>query len=85
MEKIDGTIKSVKGRLARFMADKPMWAFWTLYTVLSGVAFLAMYGAVSVLAQRWWVAAITIVVIGFVWGTSKFANARPKQRPEETT
>lgn len=85
MDKIDETIKSVKERIATFMANKPMWAFWILYTVLSGVVFTALYGVVRVLAQRWWAAAITIVVIGLVWGTSTFSNMRSTQPPEEKT
>ena len=85
MEKVDGTIKAVRGRFATFMVDKPMWGFWTLYTVFSGVIFGAMYGAARVLSQRWWVAAITIVVVGLVWGTTKFSIARSARRLEEKT
>ena len=83
MEKIDGNIRSVRGRFATFMVNKPMWAFWTLYTVFSGAIFAAMYGAVRVLAQQWWVAAISIVVAGLVWGTSKFSIAKSIRQSEE--
>ena len=61
--------KSVGRKLETLMSGKPIWVFWAVYTVLSGVILGVSYTLLYLVASRWWVAAIVVIAAGMIWGT----------------
>ena len=70
MSKLNAVANSLGGKLKTVLSGKPLWAFWAVYTVLSGIIFGVSYTLMYFLVLRWWVAAIAVVAIGLIWGTS---------------
>jgi apolipoprotein N-acyltransferase len=56
------------------LKDKPLWAYWVVYSTLSAVLFGAFYATMFLLASRWWVAIIVIAGIGMIWGSVEFTK-----------
>ena len=83
MDKIDEVKSSVEGKYVSFMAGKPMWAFWVLYTVISGVLFGVLYGIVRLISLRWWIIPIVIIGAGLAWGTTRYSVMKSRQEPEK--
>ena len=76
--------RSFRGRLGSLLAGKPVWVFWAVYTVLSGLLLGISYAAVYFLVQRWWGAAIAVVAAGMIWGSLAHKPTEPdtKGTPE---
>ncbi len=66
--------KKVQLNLMSFLSDKPMWAFWLAYSILSGVLFGLFYLAMYLIVLQWWIPLVIILAIGIVWGS--FAYVR---------
>ncbi|GAB1484001.1 hypothetical protein MASR2M78_28180 [Treponema sp.] len=64
-----------------FLKDKPMWAFWVAYSVLSGILFGIFYAAMYFMVLRWWVPVVAILAVGIVWGS--FAYVRDSRERVE--
>jgi hypothetical protein len=83
MDKIDKVANPFVEKIIMFMANKKMWVFWTLYTIVSGVLFGVLYGAFRLVAQRWWIAPIIIIGIGLIWGTSQYSAMKSALQSEK--
>ena len=70
MSKLNEIAKSLSGKLTTMLSGRPMWAFWAVYTVLSGIIFGVSYTLMYFLLLRWWVATVAVVAIGMIWGNS---------------
>lgn len=60
---------SLSEKMGSFLENKPIWAVWIIHTVLVGLMFGVFYAVMSLLALKWWGAALSIVAIGVIWGT----------------
>jgi len=74
--------KSVGRKLETLMSGKPIWVFWAVYTVLSGVILGVSYTLLYLVASRWWVAAIVVIAAGMIWGTLT-RKSTPTEKKEE--
>ncbi|GEM_PF-1177457 len=80
-QKILKTKKELEQRVGNFLADKPLWVWWVSYVVLTLVFFLVFFLVITVFGSvPWWGWAIIILVIGFVWGSIKFSQQKPKKK-----
>ncbi len=70
MSKLNVIANSLSRKLTTVLSGKPLWVFWAVYTVLSGIILGVSYTLMYFLVLRWWVATIAVVVIGLIWGTS---------------
>jgi VIT1/CCC1 family predicted Fe2+/Mn2+ transporter len=61
--------ETLESGITTALSNKPMWMFWAVYTVMSGVLFGVFYTAMYLLALKWWLAVIVIIATGLVWGT----------------
>ena len=68
--------KTAQMKLMSFLSNKPMWAYWIAYTVLSGILFGIFLTTMYLMAQLWWVPVIVIIVIGMIWGNPCFSKTR---------
>lgn len=84
MDNIDKATETFVEKTTTFMADKKMWVFWVLYTVMSGALFSVLFGIVRLTMQRWWIAPIIIIGIGLMWGTTKYSAMKSTLRSENT-
>ena len=66
--------KSARLNLMAFLSDKPMWAFWLVYSALSGILFGVFYTAVYLMAQQWWIPIVVILAVGIIWGSFAFTR-----------
>jgi hypothetical protein len=66
--------ESVQKNLMSFLLQKPIWIFWIVYSVLSGILFGIFYTTIYLVAQRWWIPVVVIIVIGMIWGTVAYTS-----------
>lgn len=79
-----GVHESVKGleeKTRSVLANKPIWIFWLVYSGISGLLFGIFYTVTYLLALRWWVPILVMIVIGVIWGSFAFTRS---SRPEKT-
>ena len=75
--------KSVKKNLASFLSGKPVWAFWIVYSVLTGIMFGIFYTAMYLVALQWWIPVVVVLLIGVVWGTVIHTDSTEKSEEEK--
>jgi len=75
--------KTAQMKLMSFLSNKPMWAYWIAYTVLSGILFGIFLTTMYLMAQLWWVPVIVIIVIGMIWGTLVFPKHAQKPKVQK--
>ena len=75
--------KSVKKNLASFLSEKPVWAFWIVYCVLTGVMFGIFYTTMYLVAQQWWIPVVVILAIGLTWGTVNYTSGTHETEQKE--
>lgn len=66
--------KQTEGKVVSLLKDKPMWVFWAVHSVLSGLIFAIFYTVTTLLALQWWVAVIVIIAIGMIWGSIVYSR-----------
>ena len=76
MSKIGKTEELIKEKAGHFLSGKPIWFWWAGYIVLTAVLFAIFYLVLYVLSVQWWVVVLSVVIIGFVWGTIAFTNKK---------
>jgi len=81
MSTIEEIGKVAETKVTSFMDDKPVWIFWIAYTVLVGALFGIFYAIMYMLALKWWIMAIVLILAGVAWGT--FAYFNKEQRKKE--
>ena len=75
------TVKGMQDKTVSALANKPIWMFWLVYTGISGVLFGVFYAVTSLLAVRWWVTILVLIIVGVVWGSFAFTRS---SRPEKS-
>jgi hypothetical protein len=78
---ITETVKNFQTKLVSFLSEKPMWAYWIAFTILTGVSFGLIYILMALLTLKWWIPIITILAAGMIWGTVTFKGF-PKKNDE---
>lgn len=66
------SLEKVPGKLNSYLTSKPVWLSWIVYTVFTGILFLAVYSAVSLMALQWWIPIVAIIAAGITWGTLRY-------------
>ena len=64
--------KSAKKKFLSFLADKPIWASWAAYTLVSSILFVIFYAAMSLMVLQWWIPIVIVIGVGMIWGTLNF-------------
>jgi len=82
MNEIPGIYKSLGVKLMSFLSEKPIWVFWIVFIVLSGLLFGIFYTVMYLMAFRWWIAAVTIIAIGIIWGSITYKRKPDKEKKE---
>lgn len=75
MSKLDKVSNEAEKRVNGFLSGKPIWVFWIIFTLLFGVVFGISYGVLYVLALRWWVMLLVVVVAGMAIGSFVYLNS----------
>ncbi|MDA3900241.1 MAG: hypothetical protein PF637_06950 [Spirochaetes bacterium] len=70
--KINEVSKTTQKKVTSLLSDKPIWAFWLTYIVLSGILFGIFYTTMYFMVWKWWMLAMEILTIGLIWGTLKY-------------
>ena len=66
----------VIGRLDKFLQNKPVWAWWISYLVLTGGLFGIFYLAWYLLGVKPWLSVLLLIAGGIIWGSTKFYKSR---------
>jgi hypothetical protein len=80
MSKIEQTGKVIADKADTFLSGKPIWFWWAGYILLTATLFAVFYLVFYVLTVQWWIVALLIVVIGFIWGTIAFTNRKSAKK-----
>jgi fatty acid desaturase len=80
MSQIEKTEKIIKEKAESFLSGKPVWYWWAGYILLTAVLFAVFYLALIILAGKWWIVAILVIAIGFIWGTIAYTNRKQEQK-----
>ncbi|HAH61007.1 MAG TPA: hypothetical protein DCL73_02770 [Treponema sp.] len=75
--------KSVKKNLASFLSQKPIWAFWLVYCVLTAIMFGIFYTMMYLVVLQWWIPVVVIIAIGMIWGTVNYTNSTHEIKEKE--
>jgi len=75
--------ESMEGKMMSMLKNRPIWAFWAVYSAFSGVFFGIFYTVTYLLALRWWVAVLVMVAIGIIWGSFVYSKGRRAVKSEE--
>ncbi len=75
--------KTAQKGFSSFLSNKPIWAFWIAYIILSGVLFGIFYTAMYLMSQLWWIPIIVIIAIGIIWGTLAYPKVPKEKKLEE--
>jgi hypothetical protein len=75
--------ETVQRGVMSFLSNKPVWAFWIVYSALSGILFGVFYAAMYFMALRWWIPIIAIIAVGTIWGSIAYAGKARSANNEE--
>ncbi len=78
MGKIQRTGKKLETKVTSLLSGKPLWVWWTSYTVVVAVLFVVFYLSYRVLTIRWWLPVIIILAAGIIWGTIAYSSKEEK-------
>jgi L-asparagine transporter-like permease len=76
--------ESVQKGVASFLSGRPLWAFWILYTILSGALFGVFYIAMYFIVLQWWIPVIIIIGVGMLWGSIAHSKANKSKRKKHS-
>lgn len=69
MPKIEEVKGEAKKRVIGLLEGKPIWFFWIICTFGIGILFGIFYGVMYLLALRWWVNVLLVIVAGMALGS----------------
>lgn len=84
MSKIEEMSGLAEKKVSGFLSGKPIWVFWIVFTVLIGVVFGISYAAITILALRWWVLLVVIIVAGMASGSYAYLKGLNTGGPGES-
>ena len=80
MEKENFVTKNV----AAFLLDKPVWAWWIFYVVVTGALFGIFSLAIYLLGIQWLVGVLILLATGVIWGSIKYSQIKGKIKAEKS-
>ena len=78
MSTINDITEEAGKKVKSFMSGKPVWAFWILYTAIVGLVFGIAYAVIYILAFKWWILLIAILLTGLCLGTLSYFKENKK-------
>jgi len=83
MEKEKERGNFVMKRVAAFLLDKPIWVWWIIHVILTGVLFGIFSLAIYLLEIQWLVGVLILLGTGIIWGSIKYSQIKGKIKAEK--